>query len=287
MRIPKVVERISFQGIDLFLNCITGYNEDLVKLFYTGVAEKFEGFRFFCNIGNDTVEVNDDVWKSLFEISPLSSPTDLKITDSVYAPDYDFGTSLNKMLRKPFAPKVVQSIIFPTNVTIDQLKPLDRILHWIVTHILRPKQGSYSRVDKAKVHLVYVLKHKIKINWPHYIASRIFALKESGRGTALCYPSFIQSVLHRANVSVQEIPYKSISIHQEVCQKTLSLIGYTWDRSARLYKTRQPVPDTNARPVEGIEDDDDDDNNDDDEDEQCEEEEENNEVHSQPVEHDH
>lgn len=56
-------------------------------------------------------------------------------------------------------------------------------------------------------------------------------------------------------------------------------MGYTWDRSARLYKTRQPVPGTNARPMEDIEDDDDDDD-DNDEEEEGEEEEENNEVHS-------
>lgn len=139
MRILDVVELICFKGIDLFLNCITEYNEGLVKFFYTDVAEKFEGFRFFSNIDTHIVEVNDDVWKSLFEISPLSSPTDLKITDNVYTPDYDFRTALNKMLRKPFAPEVVQSTLFPTNVTIGQLKPLDRNLYWIVTHILRPK----------------------------------------------------------------------------------------------------------------------------------------------------
>lgn len=149
MCILDVVERISFQGIDLFLNCITEYNEELVKLFYTEVVEQFKGFIFFCNIGTYTVEVNDDVWKSLFEISQLSSPTDLKITNSVYAPDYDFRTALNKMLRKPFAPEVVQSILFPTNVTTRKLKPLDRILHWIVMHILHPKQGGYSCVDIA------------------------------------------------------------------------------------------------------------------------------------------
>lgn len=91
----------------MFLNCITEYNEDLVKLFYISVDEKFEGFRFFCNIGNHTLKVNNDVWKYLFEISPLPSSTTLKITDSVYALDYDFRTALNKMLRKLFAPEVV------------------------------------------------------------------------------------------------------------------------------------------------------------------------------------
>ena len=91
MHIPNVVERISFQEIDLFLNCITEYNEDLVKLFCTGVDGKIEGFKFACNIGNKVIEVNDDVWKSLFEISPLSSPNDLKITDTVYAPTMSLG----------------------------------------------------------------------------------------------------------------------------------------------------------------------------------------------------
>lgn len=164
MHIPNIVEHISFQEIDLFLNCISEYNEDLVKLFYIGIDGKFEGFKFTCNIGNKVIEVNDDVWKSLFEISPLSSPNDLKITDTVYAPDYEFRNALNQMLRKPFSPNVVQSNLFPTNVTTGQLKPFDRILYWVVTHIPRHKQGGYSRVDKAEVHLVYMLKHKIKVN---------------------------------------------------------------------------------------------------------------------------
>lgn len=45
-------------------------------------------------------------------------------------------------------------------------------------------------------------------------------------------------------------------------------MGYTWDHSTRLYKTRQPVPGTNAWPVEDIDDDDDDNDDDDDEDEE-------------------
>ena len=35
-------------------------------------------------------------------------------------------------------------------------------------------------------------------------------------------------------------------------------MGYTWDLTLRLYKTRKPVPGTNARPVEEYDDDDDD-----------------------------
>lgn len=149
MHIPDVVEQLNVQIIDLFLDFTTKYNEDLVKLFYTGVVEKFEGYEFKYNIGNMVLEVNYDVWKYLFEISPLSSPNDLKITDIVFAPNYEFRYALNSMLKRPFSDNVIASNLFPTNVTTGLLKHVNRILHWVVTHIIRPKKGGYSRVDKA------------------------------------------------------------------------------------------------------------------------------------------
>ena len=124
MCIPEVIERLNAQIIDLFLDCTTKYNEDLVKLFYTGVVGKFEGYEFTCNIGNRVIEVNDDVWKSLFEISPLSYPNDLKITDIVFAPNYEFRNALNSMLKIPFSANVVESNLFPTNVTTGLLSML-------------------------------------------------------------------------------------------------------------------------------------------------------------------
>lgn len=236
MRIPDVVERLNVQRIDLFLECTTKYNEDLVKLFYTDVVGNFECYEFKYNIGNRVLEVNDDVWKSLFKISPLSSPDDLKITDNVFAPNYEFKFALNSMLKRPYSDNVVASNLFLTSATTGLLKHVDRILHWVVLHIIRPKMGGYSRVYKAEVHLIYVLKHKVKVNWPHYIASMIFALKESGRGIALCYPSFIQSILNRAEVFVARIQCTFVSTNQESCQKSLSLMGYIWDLIAHVYK---------------------------------------------------
>ncbi|XP_050876753.1 uncharacterized protein LOC127080482 [Lathyrus oleraceus] len=149
MRILEIVERVNFQGIDLLLDCNTKYNEDLVKLFYTGVDGKFEGYKFACNI------------------------------------DYEFRSSLNSMLKKPFSTNVIESNLFPTNVTTIFVK------------------------------------------------------------------------------------------------KTLSLMGYTWDPTTRIYKTRKPVASSN---IQHLEEDDDDD--DDDEDEYGEDDEENNDDDSQPIEHD-
>lgn len=184
------------------------------------------------------------------------------------------------MLKKLFSANVVESNLFPTNVTTGLLKPDDRILHWVVTHIICPKQGGYSIMDKVEVHLVYVLKHKLKVNWPHYIVSRIFALKKSGRGTALCYPSFIQSILNQAEVSIPGIQYNSVTANQEFYQKSLSLMGYTWDPTVRIYKIRTQASSSNIQHLE------DDDNDDDDDDEDDEDEEENNDDDTHPMEHD-
>ena len=142
-------------------------------------------------------------------------------------------------------------------------------------HIIRPKQGGYSIVYKFEVHLVYVLKHKMEVNWTHYIASRIFALKESGRGTALYYPSFIQSILNRVEGSILGIQYNSVTANQELCQKSLSLMGYTWDPTTRIYKIRKQASSSNIQHLE-----------DDDDDEDDEDEEENNDDDTQPMEYD-
>ena len=74
-----------------------------------------------------------------------------------------------------------------------------------------------------------------------------------------------------------------MTTNQEFCQKTLSLMGYTWDRITRLYKTRKPVPGSNSR---HLEDDDDDEDDNEEEDEEDEDEEANNDDNSQPMEHD-
>lgn len=74
-----------------------------------------------------------------------------------------------------------------------------------------------------------------------------------------------------------------MTTNQEFCQKTLSLMSYTWDPITRLYKTHKPVPGSNTQHF-GDNDDDDDDNDEDDEDD--EEEKENNNDDSQPMEHD-
>lgn len=58
-------------------------------------------------------------------------------------------------------------------------------------------------------------------------------------------------------------------------------MGYTWDPTSQMYKTRIPIPGSNTQHLEDDGDDDDDEDDEDDEDK-----EENNDDDSQPMEHD-
>lgn len=116
------------------------------------------------------------------------------------------------------------------------LLPLERILQWLICRIIRPKMGGYSRVDQLEVHLIYAIKHRIQIDWPHYIVSRMFELKKSGRGGALGYASLIQLFFNKSGINVLGIPFISISTDQEFTQKNLSMMGHIWDSNEQKYR---------------------------------------------------
>lgn len=92
---------------------------------------------------------------------------------------------MNELLKVPCAEEHYDAI------TTRQLKMVPRTLLWLVSHVLRPKNGGFSRIDFAEIHLVYIMLNKIKINWPHYLVSRMFAIKECNKGTSFFYVSMI------------------------------------------------------------------------------------------------
>jgi hypothetical protein len=64
----------------------------------------------------------------------------------------------------------------------------------------------------------------------------MYNLRDSGRGTALAYGSFIQEVLTTANVSHPSFPLTSISPDKEFSTKTMSMMGYLWCKERKQYK---------------------------------------------------
>src|SRR3954470_20613527 len=169
-----------------------------------------------------TYAITDNTWRHV-GLFPLRENA-VTVTDTNVLTQFDYNVALNNMLRRLHADHIVQSNLFPRSATTGLLNIVDRILQWIVARIVRPKQGGYSRVDQQEVYLVWLIKSRIPVNWPHFIVKRMFELKESGRGTAIGYASLIQWVLNKVNISSQRLPKKSISIDQEFTKKTLNMM---------------------------------------------------------------
>jgi hypothetical protein len=237
MHLPEVLSLLQHQGFINFLECNTKYSEDLVRVFYAGLHENFRGHKLSSRVGSTKVSLKSNIWNKYFDMSVDDAENPLpEVTDSHHIDGYEFKSALNDMLKRPYPDEFVNSDLFPRTVTAGKLNAGERILQWIVSRILRPKKGGLSRVEQAEVHLIYILKNKIKINWPYYIASRMYNLRDSGRGTALAYGSFIQEVLTAANVHHPPFPYTSISSDKEFSTKTMSMMGYLWCNERRKYK---------------------------------------------------
>lgn len=65
--IPVVADIVAHQQIDYFLQLAQDYNEDLVRVFYSGLHARNGSF-FKFTIGNVAYEFTDELWKSFFSI---------------------------------------------------------------------------------------------------------------------------------------------------------------------------------------------------------------------------
>ena len=65
------------------------------------------------------------------------------------------------------------------HITTGAIKSIPRMLHWIVSHILRPRSGGHSRLDRADIHLLHILQNKVALNWPNYFVKRMFLMRNN------------------------------------------------------------------------------------------------------------
>lgn len=147
-------------------------------------------FKF--SIGNKVYQFTNDLWKTLFRITVGDADADDEVDPLVT----DLYTHVN------------------FNCSF-HLKMVARILLSVVSHILQPKNDGCLRIDNSKIHLVYILLYKVKINWPHYFVSRMFSIKNFNKGTSFCYPSMIAKILNYFDIDLPNLTYKSLGLSQE------------------------------------------------------------------------
>lgn len=107
-------------------------------------------------MGKNSNHFTTDLWKDLFGIFVLSNEETL--SNHSFHCDFDLRTYLNSCLK---APRTEDNL---NKVSTGYLKRNSCILHWIVTHVLRPRKGGHSRIDTTEVHLMYILQNNFNIN---------------------------------------------------------------------------------------------------------------------------
>jgi len=70
----------------------------------------------------------------------------------------------------------------------------DRVLHWVVVKIIMCKQHNYGRINDYDLSVMWLLKNKIKVNWPLFFSNCMISYKNDCR-KKLPYPSFISCLL--------------------------------------------------------------------------------------------
>lgn len=102
--LPEVVDFVSHQKIDYFLQLSQDYNEDLIRVFYSILYEK-DGSCFEFTIGNVFYEFTDDLCKSLFGITvndlDVGDEPNQLVTDIHTHTHYIGNIDVNEMLRAP------------------------------------------------------------------------------------------------------------------------------------------------------------------------------------------
>lgn len=193
---------------------------------------KKQGSCFSFLIGNKAYQFTNDLWKTLLDItmgdSDEENEVDLLVINLHTHVNFDWSVHVNELLKV----SRVEDCYDP--ITIGQLKMVPRILLWVVSHTLQPKNGDFSRIDNADIHLVYILLHKVKINWPHYFVSHMFSIKKWNNGTSFFYPYMIAKILNYFDIALPNLTYKSPSSSQEFSHHTLINMNYFWDANRRV-----------------------------------------------------
>ncbi|KAK2409665.1 hypothetical protein QL285_045080 [Trifolium repens] len=187
LHLSEVAEIIKRENLITFCNLKRAYIEDLIRIFYSGLQEQNVAEFEFC-IGEKIYKVTNNLWFKLFGM--VTDKNLEKFTD-VDGPKYNMTEFASTLTRNGKSP----------NGKAGRLKKGPRVLLWIVNHILRPRGGSYSRLDWKDIDLMYIMMERKKMDWPHYIVSRLFALRDSKKDHCFGYSSWICTILDHFKIT--------------------------------------------------------------------------------------
>jgi hypothetical protein len=160
------------------------------------------------------------MWFDLFGMSTGSRITgeDLLAYSESSQVDYDSNVFISSITRNGNIPETMGTGKLNVNA---------RVIYWIVSHILRPKSAS-SRMDRKDIDLMFLLMEDRKVDWPFYIVSRMFDLRNSSRDQSFGYCSLIASILRKFKVG-QNLPieYTTLGRLQKFSDTQMAKMNWT------------------------------------------------------------
>ncbi|KAK2402816.1 hypothetical protein QL285_052304 [Trifolium repens] len=196
LHLNDIAEILENEQLDTFCDLQTKYNDTLVRIFYAGLQER-NGAEFEFCWGRKVYKFTVNMWFDLFGMSTGNRITgeDLLAYSETSQFDYDSNVFISSITRNGNIPETMGT---------EKLSVNARVVYWIVSHILRPKSAS-SRMDRKDIDLMFLLMEDRKVDWPFYIVSRMFDLRNSSRDKSFGYCSLIASILKKFKVG-QNLP---------------------------------------------------------------------------------
>ncbi|KAK2370822.1 hypothetical protein QL285_083834 [Trifolium repens] len=223
LHLSEVAEIIKRENLSTFCNLKRAYIEDLVRIFYSGLQER-EGAEFEFCIGKKIFKFSNNLWLKLFE---LETGKNLQRFTDVDGPKYNMNEFASTLTRNGKSP----------NGKAGRLNKGPRVLLWIVNHILRPRGGSYSRFDWKDIDLMYLMMERKKMDWPHYIVSRLFALRDSKKDHCFGYSSWIITILDHFKITYKVAGAWIIPKRDQIFSITqMKKMDYKWNDEKEDYE---------------------------------------------------
>ncbi|KAK2352334.1 hypothetical protein QL285_096332 [Trifolium repens] len=219
LHLGDVAEIIRRENLTNFCNLRGAYIEELVRIFYSGIQEQ-DGAEFEFRWKNKTYKFTADMWFELFGMSTGNRITgeNLLAYSEISQVDYDSNVFISSITRNGNIPETMGTGKLNVNA---------RVIYWIVSHILRPKSAS-SRMDKKDIDLMFLLMEDGKVDWPFYIVSRMFDLRNSSRDQSFGYCSMIASILKKFKIG-QKLPieYTTLGRMQKFSETQMSKMNWS------------------------------------------------------------
>ncbi|KAK2366138.1 hypothetical protein QL285_079555 [Trifolium repens] len=256
LHLNEIAEILENEQLDTFCDLQTKYIDTLVRIFYSGLQER-NGAEFEFCWGHKTYKFTANMWFDLFGMSTGSRITgeDLLAYSETSSVDYDSNVFISSITRNGNIPDTMGTGKLNVNAIV---------VYWIVSHILRPKSAS-SRMDKKDIDLMFMLMEDWKVDWPFYIVSRMFDLRNSSRDQSFGYCSLIASILKKFKVG-QNLPieYTTLGRLQKFSETQMAKMhwalnvenvyvyhGQEDENEGQVAAPRVRRPRTNARQGEG------------------------------------